>query len=251
MPSIVVNATSATNAAKKNPYGEDDIGTFMYKYDQNGDGQFSPDEVRAIVVDVQNEKSKTAMLKQAIAGLFFLLVLVLSAIFAISIVAGEAIKETKVDPTGAMTVKGSSNIMSVHEAKVALPLYVAPVLPPSRLEEIDKVMFTSEVEDVNNNKLQATVHMEVTKIYSFSDVHLEIHGPDGTIISIKNGLASVSSIIDGGRVEAPICEADLTCSAITVDDESEKEILTRDANAALKAAGHPPTGRSLCAGHGR
>ena len=78
------------------------------KYDKNGDGKFDETEVRAIVLEMNEEKRTSTSLRKIVAALLVALVLALGANFALIIVGMEVVKESRTDPkTGVVTAAGS------------------------------------------------------------------------------------------------------------------------------------------------
>jgi len=81
-------------------FGNDALGALMSKYDKDGNGTFSIDEVRSIVLDVLQQKSLNKQLKKMVCAAFVVVLLLIGALVGTSIagatIGGEAIKESKV-----------------------------------------------------------------------------------------------------------------------------------------------------------
>ena len=118
----------------------------MEKYDANHDGNFSTEEVGNMINDIMNLKKETKQFKIIGAGLFGLLAVSIVSNFAVGLAANEASKESKVRD-GAALSDLHGNVVKTSPAKVALPLFVAPVLSAERLSDIDSMSVTLPYDD--------------------------------------------------------------------------------------------------------
>ena len=129
----------------------------MEKYDANHDGNFSTEEVGNMINDIMNLKKETKQFKIIGAGLFGLLAVSIVSNFAVGLAANEASKESKVRD-GAALSDLHGNVVKTSPAKVALPLFVAPVLSAERLSDIDSMSVTLPYDDgasASGRRLQA------------------------------------------------------------------------------------------------
>lgn len=94
-----MNAAAIAKATGMGKFGEDSIGAIMSKYDTDGNGSFSINEVRLIVEDVQNQKSTNKSMKKLILILLLFVFLLIGALVGTSlfgaVVGGMAIKDTQ------------------------------------------------------------------------------------------------------------------------------------------------------------
>merc|ERR1719313_1641182 len=88
----------------------DKIGELCAKYDKDGNGKYSLDEVRSIVADLDKEKAGKKAYKGAAIGLFIIVVLSLVAMFGVSFAAGHALKDSKLEQSaeGTAVMKSTS-----------------------------------------------------------------------------------------------------------------------------------------------
>ena len=113
----------------------------MAKYDVNGDGVFSAEEVRNIVRDLEDteEKAKNmGRLALAVTVGGFALCL---ALIGLMVAANEASKENHVD--GAVNVDLSGNPVQGETLKSFASLTDFPTLAPEQLNKIKYVSFTA------------------------------------------------------------------------------------------------------------
>ncbi len=116
------------------------VETMMQQYDTDGDGTFSREEVRAMVsVLGQEQKGRKLMGKVAsLVCVLFMLMLVGNAGLTFAVVYLS--RETRIADGATMVVAdvggSASRVIATAEATVAVPLYVAPVLPVEQLGAI-------------------------------------------------------------------------------------------------------------------
>jgi len=96
----------------------------LTKYDVDGNGMFSDDEVKAIIVDLRASKKEGHIMKKIAAGLFLLVLLLTAATFAVSLAAGEALKESHVVSEELITLDGDvvqTSVASYDDTFFGLP----------------------------------------------------------------------------------------------------------------------------------
>ena len=120
---------SATAIAKMTGtnFGDDAIGKIMAKYDADGNGKFDLHEVRGIATDVLTQKAGKKAYKGIAIASFFLLRAALVAMFGVSFLAGEVLKDT--EATNSTLATRDGKVLKTSPAKHAMPLLVFETSP--------------------------------------------------------------------------------------------------------------------------
>ena len=115
----------------------------MRKYDQDGDGKCTQDEMHAMALDyVKEKKTRRLATKAAIAmGVVILLVVCLNAGLTAAIVFLS--KDVQVSNNGLLSA--NSNVAKVAVAKQTIPLGLASYMTHAELMSIDKVMISKNL----------------------------------------------------------------------------------------------------------
>ena len=257
------SATVLAKATGTN-FGTDAIGAIMAKYDTDGDGKFDLNEVRGIAADVLTQKAGKKAYKGIAIASFFLLLAALVAMFGVSFLAGEVLKDTEATNSTLATRDGS--VLKTSPATRAMPLLVAPVLELAQLEKM-QTMTVSYLDPINNDT-KVTAVLGLTGAKKISDTkrlvrrrlavgrvrrdlgRRRVHRPYRCRLALRRSAALPARPLARPPARSPppvlpspggvvrVCEADVTCSALKVDDTADADALLEAAAAALTAAGH-------------
>ena len=144
-----------------------------------------------------------------------------------------AFKDTSA--VGATLAANDGHVMKTSKALVPLPLLAAPVLPREQLEGVDSIT-VSFLDPIVETEVEVRVNAQVAAVVLYSKVHVKFETLSATVkeVLIKDGEATVT-LADG--TVADVCESNVQCSALMVDDEANADALVEEAIAALAAAG--------------
>ena len=217
----------------------------MKRYDRDGDGTYSTEEVRSMMtVMAQEQKGRKLMKKVAcISCLLFLLMLFGNAGLTFAVVFLS--KETRISGGSTMVIArgGSSNVVATAEATVQVPLYVAPVLPVAQLGSLRwlsakhlDVVQTTEANGSSSSLLSEVESIfHVSHVTKHSSVHIDFDASDGRTITIRNGDATLSYADSTGLPDRDLCTAKVECASFTVDASAEESLHTTALRALITA----------------
>jgi len=186
--------------------------------------------VREYVSQAKEQKRKKFLL--ILCGLFLI---VQSIVFAI-VVVGSAVgfldaDKSKTDDGKTALADMDGQIVGTRSEKVALPLFVAPVLGEERLASVEFVsvlMPDFETREVARHVERTTYAVVLNKTAMYFAL------ASGARLNIWNGKAWVvttENMIHG------VCISKLECAALVVDSSSEADKFYNEAERALKDAG--------------
>jgi hypothetical protein len=182
---------------------------------------------------VADEERRTARKQRiVIAGLVVIVIAALLSMFGVSLAAGQALKDTAA--VGATLASNDGHVMKTSKALVPLPLLAAPVLPREQLEGVDSIT-VSFLDPASEVEVEVRANMRITAAILYSKVHVKFETASSTVkeVLIKDGEATVT-LADG--TVADVCESNVQCSALMVDDAAQAGALMEEAIAALEAA---------------
>ena len=182
------SATILAKATGTN-FGTDAIGAIMAKYDTDGDGKFDLNEVRGIAADVLTQKAGKKAYKGIAIASFFLLLAALVAMFGVSFLAGEVLKDTEAKDSTLATRDGK--VLKTSPAKNAMPLLVAPVLEVARLEEMQTITVSYLDPTHNDTKVKAVLGLTGAKKISDTRVKFDVDSKWVEEVVIWDGYAFV------------------------------------------------------------
>ena len=120
----------------------DDVEQLCRKYDLNGDGRFTVQEVKSIVRDVRAAHSTVAQLKKALAVVVLGAVVACAVLVALMLSANELSKENHTGKDGVLTgLEG--NAVQTDTVRSFADMRDFLTLPFSTLEKLDYVTFTT------------------------------------------------------------------------------------------------------------
>ena len=133
---------------------------------------------------------------------------------------------------GATLAANDGHVMKTSKALVPVPLLAAPVLRPEQLEGVDSIT-VSYLDPIVETEVR--VNAQVAAAVRYSKVHVKFETLSATVkeVLIKDGDATVT-LADG--TSAGVCESNVQCSALMVDDAAQAGALMEEAIAALEAA---------------
>ena len=194
------SATILANATGTN-FGTDAIGAIMAKYDTDGDGKFDLNEVRGIATDVLTQKAGKKAYKGIAIASFFLLLAALVAMFGVSFLAGEVLKDT--EATNSTLATRDGKVLKTSPATHSLPLLVAPVLELAQLEQMQTITL-SYIDPINNDtKVTAVLGLTGAKKISDTKVTFAVDSPWVEFVEIWDGDAFIVLTGAGSPCGAP------------------------------------------------
>ena len=179
---------AAATGTKAN-YGDDAIGAIMAKYDTDGDGKFDLNEVRGIATDVLTQKAGKKAYKGIAIASFFLLLAALVAMFGVSFLAGEVLKDT--EATNSTLATRDGKVLKTSPATTAMPLLVAPVLELAQLEQMQTITLSYLDPANNDTKVKAVLGLTGAKKISDTKVTFAVDSPWVDQVKIWDGEAYV------------------------------------------------------------
>ena len=140
-----------------------------------------------------------------------------------------AFKDTSA--VGATLASNDGHVMKTSKALVPVPLAAAPVLKPEKLEGVDSITVSYFDPDV---EMDVRVNTQVAAVLLYSNIHVKFETVSPTVkeVEIKDG--ATVTLADG--TVANVCESNVPCSALMVDDAANADALLEEAIAALVAA---------------
>ena len=103
--------------------------------DIDGSGSIGVGELYAVIGNLVSEKRKVRSLSKLVAALVLVLVLALASIFVVSMLAGEAIKESKVKG-GAMTTPDGNSVVAVDMIESTAKIWDLPSVDTATLAKM-------------------------------------------------------------------------------------------------------------------
>ena len=156
------------------------------------------------------------------------LALVIGVNAAITWITVDSAKDTETLKT--LLTDRNGNVVAAKTAETTLPLIAAPVLDVATLASTDRLVITYALSATATVEKSVKVN-DVTK-YSDTWVEFELaaNGASSGTVVIKDGAAVYTNTDD---ISYTICAADASCSAFTVDEETEVAALVAAAQLAL------------------
>jgi len=196
------------------------------------------EQVRSERIHKLNESTKQAeerqrRLKVAVVGaiLFVLFLLACMGGLMVAVIAGY--KDT--EAAGSMLASPDGLVLQTAPALSALPMLAAPVLASAQLHKVQRLAISYGDPKLNNAKVNVMSNVnEVFHVNSTAIKFLMAKGPVSTVY-VWNGEAYAILTDTGDKVA--ICENDVECSALMVEDAESVSSLLQKAKTALEAAG--------------
>jgi hypothetical protein len=165
------------------------------------------------------------LLGLAVGVVIFLLAMLGGMIVAINY----AMKEQYVS-TSTLT-DASGNVLASTTAVVALPLIAAPVVPVQQLAQVEHLSVSYSADESAD---PVTLLFKISRVSLYNNTAVSFLASSGDTVNVINGQTYVT-LTSGASY--PICAADVSCSALTIEDYDAAEQLEQEARDALAAAG--------------
>jgi hypothetical protein len=193
-----MQASSKVAAAEiATPFGDDPVAFLCAKYDVDGSGSFSIEEVRAIVKDFQSARALSKQLKKIVVGMLVLIVLLMGCLVATSItgamIGGEKIKENR-NPDCSDGTCDSSRLVRVGGVESFVPsLFGLAALPTEQLAYLRDLTFYTDMSRHPTIGGVAEATFKVSGAYKRTDSMVHLRTPCGSTIEIDAGANTASS----------------------------------------------------------
>lgn len=169
----------------------------MRKYDVDGDGVFSPDEVRNIVRDMEEAEQQAKNMGRLAAVVFVTALCLCGALLGLMFAANEASKEGHI--SGGVQKDLSGNPVSSAGLKSYASMFEFPTLPASALNEVGFVSFSAK-DGSDTLDMRCTISSwtrsqtsKVTTLVANDGSELTIQG-DGSSATVKRGATTYEII---------------------------------------------------------
>ena len=208
----------------------------MTKYDSNQDGTFGITEVVGIIKDLRSEEKAKVKAQRQLKWYTIVFITIVSSLAlvigvnaAITWITVDSAKDTETLKT--LLTDRNGNVVAAKTAETTLPLIAAPVLDVATLASTDRLVITYALSPTATS-IEASVR--VSDVFKYSDrwAEFKLASPGagvGTVV-VKDGAAEYTNT--DGNVYT-VCAANASCSAFTVDEETEVEALVAAAQLAL------------------
>ena len=221
--------------AKKSVAAKKSAADLMAKYDRNCDGTFGVSEVVDIIDDLQVQTFATLKAQRQLKVYSILFVFVIACLGLVVGVNAAVTWMTVDSAKDTVTLRSlltdrHGNIVAAKTAETTLPLIAAPVLEMATLATANHLVVTYALASTNSTVEKSLTVNDVSK---HSDTWVEFELPCGEVcgkVVVKDGTAVYSDT--NGNVY-PVCAADVSCSAFTINEEAEVETLVAAAQLAL------------------
>ena len=163
--------------------------------DIDGSGSIGVGELYKVIGDLVGEKAKVKRLSKLVGALIALVVLALGSIFVVSLLAGEAIKESHVNKGGLMTSTNGAAV-KVTEAENTYSLFSLPKLPiegVATIKRINLYVNTTGNAELGNGIIAST--FQVSSAMKFTENSVAFFTPSGAMIMLdtaKNGTITMN-----------------------------------------------------------
>ena len=221
--------------AKKSVAAKKSAADLMAKYDRNCDGTFGVSEVVDIIDDLQVQTFATLKAQRQLKVYSILFVFVITCLGLVVGVNAAVTWMTVDSAKDTVTLRSlltdrHGNIVAAKTAETTLPLIAAPVLEMATLSTTNHLVVTYALASTNSTVEKSLTVNDVSK---HSDTWVEFELPCGEVcgkVVVKDGAAVYTNTDD---ISYTICAADASCSAFTVDEETEVAALVAAAQLAL------------------
>jgi len=217
--------------------------------DEDKDGQITLDNLINVMQDTIKKEKANQRLRMISCVLILIMVLLIGSMAAMSAAVAVAFKDSYTNGDTHYYVDKGNYVLRTAPSEYMVPLIAAPVLPLTNLKSIQTMVLT--LADTNDEEYSSV--KRVASVQKYSETRLTFSLEDGHVLRVWDGEAYLvrpicvdptSSELDAvvGDVEDPkcivtVCESNVTCAALMVEDASSAQALTDKAYAALDAAG--------------
>ena len=206
--------------------------------DVDGSEALSVHEIYTVVGSAASLKKQTGQLKKLLIVAVILIIVLMIGIAAMMVVILDAFKDTKA--SGAMLTTRDGAVMQTSPSLYPLPLLVAPVMSMAQLDAVQSltVSYTDPQYISQNGTVQKVrVSAAVGNVVKVNETatYFELDSSDYKKVKVWNGEAQIE-LHNGNTYD--VCESDVTCSALMVEDASQAETFLAQAQEALVNAGY-------------
>ena len=199
------DTTAAESIAKATgtKFGEDAVAQVMKKYDVNGDGVFDIAEVRQIVNDIMAQQGQNKQLKKYVILLSLIMFAMCFAMFGVSLVAGMALKDSKVVGGSTMTAL-NGEAMRVDSVESNVALFDLPAVDTASLAKMKDIVFFADLSTLVGTGAWAEATYQVGGVYKINNDVATIKTTSGEAITLRRAAQSGELLMNG--VSYPISD---------------------------------------------
>ena len=180
--------------------------------------------------DADEQRRNARKLCIALIAAIIIILILFGGVGGLVTAVVSAFKDTAA--VGATLASNDGHVMKTSKALTPVPLLAAPVLPQEQLEGIDSIT-VSYVDPTLQTKVRG--NMQIAAAFHVSKTRVKLETASATVkeVLIWDGKATVT-LADGST--ADVCESDVRCSALMVDDAAQSDALHAEALRELEAA---------------
>lgn len=164
--------------------------------DIDGSGTIGVGELYAVIGNLVGEKRKVKNLSKLVIALVVALVLALASIFVVSMLAGEAIKESKVNG-GAMTTPDGKTAVAVDMVESTTKLWDLPAVDTVSLAKMKDMVFYADMSTDANIGSWVEATYKVAGVYKASNDLATIVMTSGEKATIRRSTQSGTLLSNG------------------------------------------------------
>ena len=190
---------------------EQEIYQALKAADIDGSGSIGVGELYKVIGDLVGEKRKVKSLSRLVIALVLLVVLALASIFVVSLLAGEAIKESKVNGV-AMTTPDGLSAVAVDTVESTTTLWDLPAVDTASLAKMKDLVFYADLSTYAAVGGWVEATYKVAGVYKASNDQATVVMTSGEKVTIRRTARTGDLLMDG--VTYPISdECTGACSA--------------------------------------
>ena len=190
---------------------ERDIYNALKAADIDGSGSIGLVELYAVIGNLVGEKKKVKGLSKLVVGLILLLALALAGIFGVSLMAGEMIKESKVNG-GAMTPPDGMQAVQVDTVESTTTLWDIPAVSTASLAKMKDLVFYADMTANPAVGAWTEATFNVAGVYKTSNDVCTIVTTSGEHVTIRRA-AQTGDLLMGGQTYPISDTCTGTCAA--------------------------------------
>lgn len=155
-----------------------------------------------MIGDLVGEKKKVKNLSRVVGGLILILLLALASIFAVALLAGEAIKESHV--TGGTMTSKKGGAVQVDGVKAATTIWDLPAVATNNLAKMKEVTFFVDLTNKQNAGGWAEASYKVAGVFKVSSSYATLVTTSGEELTINR--ATQTGVLYTGGNSYPISD---------------------------------------------
>lgn len=167
--------------------------------DIDGSGSIGVGELYKVIGDLVGEKRKVKNLSKLVFVLLVIVVLALASIFVVSMLAGNAIKESKVDPSldGEMTTPDGMGAVRVDGVEMTTSLWDLPAVDMNSLAKMKDLVFYTDLTTDATMGTWVEATFKVAGVYKASNDVATIVMTSGEKVVIRKSAKTGDLLMDG------------------------------------------------------